>query len=230
MIWYIWFQLASEIQCNRFFITPSNLFLVFFRLSDHSCIMTAEWLQHKMEEWKYLIFSFFIFFREASVFSHSNSSETPWVFFCCLVNSYFLGSVEGGDNGPQLYSMLIFFSVTFKLLEIIVSYTFYESKIKIKILKIGWYGKVIDMFISRGGPLSWCFDLCLWIILLLCVFFRKLGLTPTASVAQQFLRCVFYKLAPSRLFPELFSVSNHGGYDVIRTYTWRSLVEEYCFD
>lgn len=39
--------------------------------------------------------------------------------------------------------------------------------------------------------------------------YRYRSLAPTASVAQQFLRCVFYQLAPSRLFPELFRVDNH---------------------
>lgn len=33
-------------------------------------------------------------------------------------------------------------------------------------------------------------------------------LSPTASIAQQFLRCVYEKLAQSRLFPELFRIEN----------------------
>ncbi|XP_066913207.1 protein unc-79 homolog isoform X2 [Clytia hemisphaerica] len=37
----------------------------------------------------------------------------------------------------------------------------------------------------------------------------KLGLTNTASIAQQFLRCVFAKMAQSRLFPELFGAEKY---------------------
>jgi len=45
---------------------------------------------------------------------------------------------------------------------------------------------------------------------LLFLFYSQLGLTSTANIAQQFLRCVFNKLARCRLFSELFSTEKHG--------------------